>query len=188
MDVEFKGDFFKDLKKINRKQFLRQMTTEAGTIAVNFSKERFRYKNWLDKTREPWSKRKRKDRGSLMAKSGRLKRSIRKISQGNYYVLIGTDVPYAQIHNEGGTINETANVKAHNRKITIRARKIDRATGRARKLKKVIGSKISKIQAHKRQMNTRMPKRQFLGESVFLVKKIERHMLRSITKTINNNQ
>lgn len=186
MNIEFKGDFFKHLEKVNRPAFLRKMTSEAGVLAVNFSKERFRYKNWLGKTREHWKKRQRKDRGSLMAKSGRLKRSIRKISQGNYYVIIGTDVPYAQIHNEGGTIKETVNVKAHTRKITIRARKIDRVTGRSRRAAKSVGEKISKVRAHRRRMNTRMPKRQFLGESAFLIRKIERHMSREIIKKINN--
>lgn len=55
MNIEFKGDFFDKLKKINKHSFLRRMTDEAGVIAVNFSKDRFIYKNWIDKSVKKWS-------------------------------------------------------------------------------------------------------------------------------------
>lgn len=185
MDVEFNTDFFKKLERLNRKAFLRQMTQEAGVIAVNFSKDRFRFKNWLDKGRERWKPRKRPNgRGSLLVRTGRLKRSIRKILTGDYYVMVGTDVPYAPLHNEGGEINKTVQVKSHQRKINIRARKIDKRTGRIRTLKKAIGNKMVNVRAHNRKMNLTMPKRQFLGDSEFLGKLIGRHITREINKTL----
>ena len=49
--------------------------------------------------------------------SGRLKKSIRRIRVTQNSVTIGTDVPYAQIHNEGGTIKKTVSVKSHRRKM-----------------------------------------------------------------------
>lgn len=185
MDVEFKGDFFKHLKKVNRPTFLRQLTTETGAIAVNFSKQRFRDKNWVNRGRESWEQRKRKERkGSLMVKSGRLKRSVRKISQGSYYVLIGTDVPYAQIHNEGGTINETVKVKAHKRVRNIYALRKRRKAGQSKYTTKKIGSNVSTVKAHTRQMKLTMPRRQFLGESQTLLKALERYMYKQLMKKL----
>ena len=106
MYIEFKTDFFKRLQKINKPSFMRRLVNRAGVVAVNFSKERFVKKDWLDgNSREVWKKRKKADKGSLMVRSGRLKRSIRKISEGDYFVYVGTDVPYAKVHNEGGEIN-----------------------------------------------------------------------------------
>ncbi len=62
-------------------------------------------------------------------------------------------MPYAQIHNEGGTINKTVTVKAHSRK----------RKGRSENVK-----------SHRRKMNTTLPKRQFIGEFKMLLYRVER--------------
>ncbi len=156
MYVEFKTDFFKRLQKVNKPSFMRRLVNRSGVVAVNFSKERFVRKDWLDgNSRQTWEKRKRKDKGSLMVRSGRLKRSIRKMSEGDYFVYIGTDVPYAKAHNEGGEITKTVNVRSHSR-----ARK-----GRTDKFK---------VKSYQRKMNLTLPKRQFIGDSAALAKRIER--------------
>ncbi|MDB0616120.1 phage virion morphogenesis protein [Tenacibaculum dicentrarchi] len=192
MSVKFKGDFFEKLQRIDNKFFLSKMTSEAGVIAVNFSKDRFRQKNWVDTSQEKWTPRKRKRAGSILVKSSRLKRSIRKISEGKYYVLIGTDVPYAQIHNEGGTIKATARVRAHSRtrkgrnqitKINIKATNRAKAHTRIVKTKGRQGEPI-KVKAHTRQMNAKIPKRQFLGESAVLALRLENHMYDKVTDEI----
>ncbi|HEX8575342.1 MAG TPA: phage virion morphogenesis protein [Flavobacterium sp.] len=145
-------DFLLKLNKLQKLQ--RKFPDIAGIEAVKFSKERFVNKNWIDKTAEPWPPRKSKAPGSLMVGkgSGRLKRSIRKLKVTSNSVTIGTDVPYAQIHNEGGTIKKTVTVKSHSRK---------------RKGRNV------KVKSHSRKMNLTMPKRQFIGESSKLMNRIE---------------
>ena len=150
--------------------------------AVNFSKERFVQKNWIDRSRIAWQKRKRKDRGSLMTKSGRLKRSIRKLAYTRNSVTIGTDVPYAQLHNDGGTIDKTVRVKSHSRKVSKRAR--SERTGRV--LKKRVSNGTTTVKAHTRIMNTTYPQRQFLGESALLMRRIERLTQREIDKILRN--
>jgi len=154
------------ITKINRLQKLYVKFPElAGIEAVNFSKERFRQKNWLDRTREKWKPRKRKAPGSLMVGkgSGRLKKSIRKVRQTRNSVTIGTDVPYARIHNEGGDITKTVSVRSHTRK----------RKGRS-----------TKVKSHARKMNTSIPKRQFVGESAILLRRIERLLQREITNIL----
>ena len=152
------------LAKVERLKRMRTRFPEIAAVeAVNFSKERFVQKNWLSRTREPWKKRSKEDRGSLMVRSGRLKRSIRKIKVTPNSVTIGTDVPYARIHNEGGILNRTVNVRQH-----TRTRK-----GRAETVK-----------MHRRKMNTKMPKRQFIGESAILLRRIERLMEKEIKKAL----
>lgn len=166
MYVEFKTDFFKRLQKVNKPSFMRRLVNRAGVVAVNFSKERFVKKDWLDgSSRQVWEKRKKADKGSLMVRSGRLKRSIRKMSEGDYFVYVGTDVPYAQIHNEGGTIKKTATVRSHSR---------------TRK------GRVSRVKSHRRNMNLTMPKRQFLGDSDALAKRIERFAARDLDNEIQN--
>ncbi len=160
---------FDRLKKISNPNFTRKMASDFGTIAVNFSKERFVKKDWHDQVHERWTPRKRKARGSLMVKSGRLKRSIKKIASGEAYVIIGTDVPYAKAHNEGGTIKKAVYVKAHTRK----------RNGRS--------GKPAKVTSHTRNINMKLPKRQFMGKSRALELRLMRHLRIEFTKRIQRN-
>jgi phage gpG-like protein len=147
----------------------KKLPAEVATIAVNFSKDRFREQAWLDETKENWKPRKRQRKGkgsqTLLVKTGRLKRSVRKISATEDRIIIGTDVPYAQIHNEGGTISTTATVKAHEVKEHTRKRK-----GRNGRVKS------HTVKAHQRKINTRIPQRQFIGNSKSLQDKIISHI------------
>lgn len=164
------------LNRLNRLSKLYKKFPELAAIeAVNFSKERFVRKNWVDKTVTTWKPRKPSPewhseaqkkaaaRGSLMVKSGRLKRSIRKIKVTRNSVIIGTDVPYAEPHNEGAVINQTVNVKAHSRK----------RKGREYKVK-----------AFRRKRKITLPERRFLGESAILLRRVERLVQREITEIL----
>lgn len=131
----------------------RKVLARCGATAVNFSKERFIRKNWVDRSPEAWKKTDKK-KGSTLVSTGQLKRSIRIKSISGNKIIIATDIPYAQIHNEGGTITSIANVKAHNR-VSMKGKK-------------------SNVKAHKRKMNTTIPKRQFIGPSAILERRIER--------------
>lgn len=122
---------------------------------VNFSKERFVRQNWVDANTEPWKKRKprkrtkRVEKGATLVRSARLKRSIRKLHVSREVITVGTDVPYAKIHNQG--FRGTVNVKAHTRTRD--------------------GKKVN-VNGFTRRIN--VPKRQFIGESAVLKKRIER--------------
>lgn len=162
-----KKDFFQKLDAM--KKLRRNWRTKAATIAVNFSKERFVRKNWVDTGREPWPawspKYAKSDAhgASLMIgkQSGRLKKSIRKLKATQNTVVIGTDVPYAEMHNEGIDSTRTVRVRAHTRK----------RKGRA-----------IEVKAHTRKMT--MPQRRFIGESAVLGKRLEKHLQKEITKIL----
>ncbi len=157
-------------------QLYRRWPQLAAITAVKFSKMRFVNKSWTDQTIERWKARKpspewaseeRKkasQRGSIMVRSGRLKRSVRKLSATRNSVTIGTDVPYAQIHNEGGTINQTVNIKAHSRE---------------RK------GRTEQVRAHKRKRQVTIPKRQFIGESRILLRSLERMVEVQVREILN---
>ena len=155
------SDFIEKLKKLEKVRH--RLPQRAAVVAVNFSKERFVRKNWVDTSPQAWPKRKRKDRGSLMIRTGRLKRSIRKLMVTKDYILIGTDVPYAQVHNEGGSIKKNVPVRRHERK-----------TSRGR----------AKVKAHSRNVNLKMPQRQFIGNSAILRRRIERLIERDIKRVL----
>jgi phage gpG-like protein len=155
--------------------------TLVGGTAVGFYKDRFRFQAWQDQTREAWPERKRKDknrkRRNLLVKTGRLRRSIRVVSKGRNHVFVGTDVPYAQAHNEGfkGKVNQ--NVSGH--KVKEHKRRSHTRDGRR--------VKAQVVQSHRKGSFTRtidqnIQKRQFMGESTFLNRRMERVLEHEIMK------
>jgi phage gpG-like protein len=81
-----------------------------------------------------------------LVQSGALRRSLRTEVNNNVGVVY-TEILYAQIHNEGGPVKYTANVRAHTRK------------GKP-------------VKAHTRTVDYTMPKRQYMGSSQVLEDKM----------------
>lgn len=96
-----------DLKKFENE--IPKVVSEMGSIGQNHFVRSFANQGFTDDNLEKWPDRKRDDRlergkpkRAILVKSGRLRRSIRKVVS-RFSALLVTDVPYATIHNEGGT-------------------------------------------------------------------------------------
>ena len=124
----------------------KNLADNISTIAINEFKGNFRQGGWRDGTGvTKWKDRSKKDKNkkkrALLVKSGRLKRSLRKASDFNTARVV-TDVKYAQIHNEGGKISGTFDVKLH-------------------RIKKKKGG-FAIVKGHSRKVNTTIPERPFM--------------------------
>lgn len=131
-------------------RFFHALPKLAGNTALNFFKDSWNREAFIDTRPQKWAARSN-DEGSrrrLLVASGRLRRSLR-MQYTQTRITISTDVPYAQIHNEGGPVKATVKVRAHKRR------------GHA-------------VKAHTRQVDFTMPKRQFMGASQLLNRRIER--------------
>lgn len=85
---------------------LRNFVTIMGTEAKNHFVRSFRNQGFTDQSLQRWQARKRVDRGvrgnrAILVKSGDLRRSIRIVSKTLTSVTIGSDLPYAKVHNDG---------------------------------------------------------------------------------------
>lgn len=171
---------YKELSRIcaNVEHVISIIPQKAAVIAVNFSKERFVKKNWVDKTETTWEKTKKR-KGSTLIKSGRLKRSIRKVHVGADYVIIGTDAPYARIHNDGGTIEGTEEVRSHQR----RAHKRKTYTRSNKRIKAGV-VRAHSVQSYKRKFKRTFIQRKFIGESQCLTNQLTNMMQTEIQKAI----
>jgi len=148
---------FKNVVKRYEK-FRRELPKVIGNTAVNFAKDNFRKQGFQDGGVKRWKERQQRDTGrAILVKAGALKRSIRVTRTTRNRVWIGSDRPYAKIHNEGGRITSTARVRQHTRRTRA---------GR------------TSVGAHTRQMNTNIPQRQYIGAS--------KELNRRIRKTIRN--
>lgn len=130
----------------------------VAETATEFFKDTFKSKSWDN---VPWPvynpkgnrNRKEPTRGSLMLRTLALFDSIQPSETSANKVTIsagGAKVPYARVHNEGLRVAGVRQVKAYTNKNFM---------GKG---------KAVPIKAHNRTVNFIMPRRQFIGRSVFL--------------------
>ncbi len=179
-------DFTRRLDRLE--QVYRRLPRLVGTMAVAFSKERFRAQNWVDTHTTPWPKRRegRKRRiRAILVKTGALKRSVRVTRTGADYVAIGSDIPYAQAHNEGFRGRVQQQVRSHKRRLT------KFGVVRGRTLKKRSNIEYGRVQTgttivseHQRVINQNLPQRQFLGESAVLERQLQRQITAEIMRAL----
>jgi phage gpG-like protein len=174
-----------DFGKLRRQSYQLYLKAgkHVGAIAVRHMQRNFTNQGWTPgRVVLPWQKRAGKEKGrrrAILIKSGALRRSIRILDSGLGYVKIGTNMPYSKIHNEGGVINTTQSVPAHTRKAHTRSR------GRGRKR---IAVPEAKVKAHTRKVNTRIPRRQFVGPSSEVMRQANEWIKNEIEKTVKKWQ
>lgn len=154
------GELKEALKKV-----LPTLPHKMGVLAIEFSMERFRNEDWFDTSSVKWKPRKSKkdDKGrKLLVKSAVLKNSIRIVKESPQETVVGTDVKYAKVHNEGD--QSTVTVKTHTRTVSVYQ------TSKSNKKKIQSGTKKVTVQSHSRKNN--IPQRQYLGESQALTKRL----------------
>lgn len=157
---------------------------QISITAVVFFKENFREQAWRDRGAQKWKPRRtnagrKSDTRAVLVKSGRLRRSIRAVSVTSKRIAIGTDVPYAQQHNEGFTGTVTQNIPAHTRQAHSRkehtraGRKVEAGTVQAHTVK-----------AYTRRFRVHTPKRQSMGHSAFLNSEVATLIKKSLDQVL----
>ena len=177
-------DYGKTYEKLKR--LIQRLPKDVGNLAVNHFQDSWEKQGFTDQYNafNPWQKRKENqwgkkksnqsssNRGILIGKgSGRLRRSIRIVNISPNKVTVGTDVPYAKIHNEGGEVNTTQKVKSYTRKEHVRTWK-----GSSYKVRQ------HKVSAFSRRLKFTMPQRQFMGESYPLTEALRKLVEKEINK------
>lgn len=149
-------DFSK--KQITASRFFKKLPDLAGNMALNFFNDSWRRQGFIDNRMERWPKRYTAEGRRLLVKTGRLRRSLRMRTKGSR-VIIYTDVPYAQAHNEGLQTRMTVTVKSHKRRTR---------------------NGTTTVRSHQRNMNINLPKRQFMGHSALFEKRMVLHVSKAL--------
>lgn len=163
-----KFNFDKVIARFERQK--RDLPKKLGNQAVIFFQSNFQRQGFLDKTREAWKKRKNdKDAGrAVLIKTGALRRDIKLRSANFYKIVISTSLPYAAIHNYGGTINKQARTgtisfrKGKGGKLRIGKTRTEKQRG------KIVAMSRHSIGSH----IVKMPQRKFMGNSAYLNKQL----------------
>ena len=159
----------------------------------NFFKDGFKKGGWTDKSFQEWKPRKSPLGGQkvLIGKDNtkNLMQSIRTVEKNQNRVRTGSDLEYAETHNEGAEITVTANMKK------FWWAKYDELSG---KVKKTNTGKMSRAKANLRAnakaeycknmalmkvgSKIKIPKRQFIGESQTLMKQFDEWFAAEVEK------
>lgn len=190
-------------KRAEIEQALRRtLPIKVGRIAKDHFQTGFRQGGFQDNGTQTWQRKKRPDKyGPLMSSRQNLYGSIY-YHPDDYRVTVGTSVPYAEIHNEGGEIVFTQRMKRFFRAKAYEAagtfgRK--KTNGTTPKKQKTISDRQFYAWMHTATLTPeaefwcalsmkpvgatiKIPKRQFIGESKELNTQIEN----LIEKEINN--
>jgi phage gpG-like protein len=151
----------------------------------NFERKAFFNKKWPE-TKHTYS------RGSLLDRSGKLRRSINKTNTG-HSISWKSSLPYASIHNEGGEIEVTAKMKSYFWAMFYKAngaakgnkggkKRIEKLSGEAAKWKAMALMKVGTIM--------KIDQRQFIGWDPQVDRRVQlivNHNMEEVGKTIKKN-
>lgn len=157
----------KILKDLNdSKKEIEGMVGAASIIAQNHFTMSFRNQGFTDEVLAKWKARKKAvpGRAILVGTNGFLRRSIRVRPQGMFRAVIYSNLPYAQIQNDGGVINKSSRTSILSFSSAgrfARQRTVRQRNSTSYQQKATIGAHVINI-----------PARPFIGDSGALNRKI----------------
>ena len=174
-------DFFKAFQnRINAS--IAELPPIVGNMVVNAALDNFRNQAFNG---QPWKARKTKGRRgngrqNILVQSGALRRSIRVIRTTATSVTVGSDLPYASVHNDGGEIKRAARTETFVRNRYTKGVKGKMFGGMGAFKKGTTAGRGLTFRAY----SYRMPQRQFLGRTPALDTAINRTVKRHIINAL----
>lgn len=141
----------------------------AKVYCLQWFDDSFKNQGFTDASFQAWEKRKEPDRragGAILVDTTFLRKSLSVLSETATQTEFGTHVPYAGLHNNGERMRAVQYVRAHHR---------------TRK------GKREQVKAHSRKIDTKYPKRQFIGESKQMMDGLDKWLLNQISKRFKEN-
>ncbi|MDE6860357.1 MAG: phage virion morphogenesis protein [Duncaniella sp.] len=204
MDIKDFISILKDRKIDLETLMVRRMPAIAGRMAVDHFRDNFRRGGFVDTTLERWIPAKRlssggsdaaSNYGTLLSRRSHLFRSIRSSAKASRAV-VGTRVPYASVHNEGGTLSPavTPRMRRYAWYRYYKAAGITRKTSAKTRSKKLSMAKENRqalfwkrlALTKKSRMEIKIPKRRFVGPSKVLEDAISAKIESEIMKILNS--
>lgn len=175
-----------------------RLPRKVGITAVNHFRQNFRDAGWRDNGLHPWKKTLRQQAGGpdakytpLTSRRDHLMRSVQYEQTAPGEVAVTDPVPYAAVHNEGGTFNTHPSVTPKMRRFAwAKAYSLAGVKGKGR-LPKELPPEAAKWRAlaltKKSRLNitAHIPRRQFMGGSRELMLEINGIINQSLDKIRN---
>lgn len=145
----------------------KDMRRHAKVYCLGWFDDSFQNQGFTDASFTAWEKRKNdKDSGrAILIDTTFLRRSLGVLDETPNTITFGTHVPYASVHNNGERVRAIQYVRAHHR---------------------TRNEKRHQVQAHTRKMDTKFPKRQFIGESKLMMENLSNWLIKQIDERFND--
>lgn len=201
MDTHALDEMVKKLQQVKPK-----LPAIAGNEMVNFALDNFRRQGFQGASFQPWKKRKsptkwgskpKRNGRALLILTSRLKRSVRVVRANWNIIAVGSDVPYAKVHNNGlrmGQIQQVASFKRVQTlagvasKFKVKGEQFETGSAmsinsrkRTRNLK--VKTEVT-VKAHSRKIDQNIPARKFIGHSPYLTSRLQRVVGAQIIKAL----
>ena len=195
MDIKDYVELIKSQRKEIDQLMRRQLPVKIGRMAKDHFQENFRKGGFVNNGLQQWPKSKRQlsgtssaaaQYGPLLSGRNHLFGSM-KYTPSDYRVKVANEVPYAAIHNEGGTVNPTVTPEMKRFAWAMFYKVSGKKKGKR-------GSMISNPDTErwkalaltkKSKLTVKIPKRQFLGESAELRKSINDKIEKELSKILD---
>lgn len=200
MDGKRITDIAERLKREIEREVTDRLPRKVGIIARNHFVQNFRDAGWRDGGLHQWQRTRRQDGDSpdaryapLNSRRQHLMRSIQfRTAPGE--VVVENPVPYAGIHNEGGTVTSHPAVTEKMRRFAWAMAYKAAGAGGQGTLPKELTPEAEKWKAmaltrkDHLTITAEIPRRQFMGESRELTEKVERTVQESIDAIIGKTE
>ena len=174
--LQHMDDISKQFKDFQQKveTSLKRFPRLAASVAQNFFLNSFRAQAWFGEYTEVWAKLKDKKEANrnILVKRATLKRSVRIKKADWNSIIIGSDLPYAAVHNEGyrGVYTRTAS-----RKVKIRGGYQKYGDQRKR-------GRSMTIQGVTHKVRQNIPRRRYMGNSPYVNAQLDREFTNELLK------
>jgi phage gpG-like protein len=182
------------IKSINfgyaKENLLRDTARMAATESVKFFKESFRKGGFTNASFEQWKKKQSPLGGKkTMYITGALMKSIQKTEENTQRIVVSSDTLYSEMHNDGGTITVTAQMKkywwAQYTKLSGKKTKTKSGKESNSKTNKKLTAKAEfckRMALMKVGSKIKIPQRQFMGESQTLMNELDKQLQTKIAE------
>lgn len=161
---------------MDQQEVIKNILSDIKVELLDLFDQNFEKKSFFNKS---WKKRQFEDRGSLMNTTGALRNSLKGTTSNNS-VTFSSNVPYAGIHNEGGKIKVTAQMKSffwakyYENNGKIKTKKNGTRSNSKRNVDLTAKAQFWQSMALKKiGSEIKIPQRQFLGNSPEVEKAVE---------------
>lgn len=167
-----------------QKKIIKNIISDISVEAMDEFDRNFERKAFFNKA---WAKRRRDGRGSLMVVSGGLRRSL-KANKSETKITFRSSVPYALIHNTGGRIRVTKQMRKffwyqyYKNMKGVSFSIVTRGTSNKKSVVKNNEAEYWRNMALKKGSTIGIRKRQFIGDHPVLTKRIDKIIKNNITE------
>lgn len=197
MDIKVFSELIKRQSREIEQLMRRQLPIKVGRMAKDHYQDNFRKGGFVNRGLQKWPTTKRQLSGSASAAasynpllSGRnhLFGSVKYVP-GDYRVTVSNDLPYAAVHNQGGTVSPTVTPKMRRFAWYMYYKSSKGQKGKKKSPAQSVSPQAefwrNLALTRKTRLSVKIPKRQFIGESAELKQRINEKIEQEIMNTLD---